>query len=436
VRWHVRSVILIVSLVTIGGALLLHPSPAAAHPLSTSAVLLDIGSDKVTGRIQLPIDRLAIARDEPLTGSVVMRQGAMDGVRRYVAAHVSAGDANGRGQWNVSVTGGSVQAIDAVDHLVFGIELTPIGHGLQNFELHYDAIVERLLSHRIFVAARASGADAYTTVGVIDWETRILPIPTRGSIAQQDFWTATRLGISHIASGADHLLFLCMLLLTAPLLARGGHWMRSNQLGRNGIRVIRIVTAFGLGHSITLALATLGYLNGSARVVECLIALSIMVSAVHALRPLTHGEIWIAAGFGLVHGLGFAAALEGLDLSRTSLVVELAGFNVGIELTQLIVVALVMPSMMLLSRTRAYRGVRIALAAGGLILACGWFGERTTMLAHNPFEGVSEALVASPFLVAASLASISVLSWLLPALRRPHDHPDVEPSQRALVSPT
>jgi hypothetical protein len=195
------------------------------------------------------------------------------------------------------------------------------------------------------------------------------------------------------------------------------------------------VTAFGLGHSITLALATLGYLNGSARVVECLIALSIMVSAVHALRPLTRGgEMWIAAGFGLVHGLGFAAGLEGLDLSRSSLVVELVGFNVGIELTQLIVVALVMPSLMLLSRTRAYRGVRIALAGAGHILACGWFGERTTVLAHNPFEGLSEALVANPILVAASLASVSVLSWLLPALRLPHDRPDVDSSQRALVS--
>ena len=122
-------------------------------------------------------------------------------------------------------------------------------------------------------------------------------------------------------------------------------------------------------------------------------------------------------------------------MSRTSLVVELAGFNIGIELTQLIVVVLAMPSMMLLSRTRAYRGVRIALAAAGLILAGGWFGERTTMLAHNPFEGVSEALVANPFLVAASLAAMSVLAWLLPALRLPHDHPDVESSQRALVSP-
>ena len=275
--------------------------------MSTTAVLLDVGSDNVTGRIQLPIDRLAIALDQPLTGSVVMRQGAIDGVRRYVAAHVSASGANGKDQWRVSVIGGSVQAIDGIDHLAFGIELTPVGHVPQNFEFHYDAIVEHLLSHRIFVAARASGADAYTTVGVIDWETRILTIPIRGSVTQQGFWAAMKLGVSHIASGADHLLFLCMLLLTAPLLARGSRWVRSNQLQRNGIRVIRIVTAFGLGHSITLALATLGYLDGSARVVECLIALSIMVSAVHALRPLTRGgEMWIAAGFGLVHGLGFA----------------------------------------------------------------------------------------------------------------------------------
>lgn len=421
--WCVRAVSLLAVLVVASAALLLDPARAVAHPLSTSAVLLDIGPDRVTGRVELPIDRLAIAMDRPLTGSVVTRSGEIDGVRRYVAAHLSADDASGAAPWAVSVTDGSVQRIDGVDHLVFGVELRPLGHGLQSFVLHYDAIVERLLSHRIFVAVRASGEDAYTTLGVIDWETQALTVAVRDSPAQQGFWAAIRLGISHIASGADHLLFLVMLLLTAPVLARGGRWVRCNDLRRNGIRIIRIVTAFGLGHSVTLALATLGYVNVSSRVVECLIALSIVVSAVHALKPLTRGgETWIAAGFGLMHGLAFAAALEGLDLNRTSLVVELLGFNLGIELTQLIVVALVMPSLMLLSQTRTYPGVRMSFAVAGIILAGGWFGERATLLAHNPFETISDALVASPLLVAATFAVASALVWLSSRMRLPKDH--------------
>jgi HupE / UreJ protein len=412
--------VLIVCVIAVAGSAMLNPPRASAHPLSTSAVLVDIGVDTVSGKLQLPIDRLAIALNQPLTRSVVEHTGEMDGVRRYVAAHVAVSDAAGGTPWQVSVTGGRVETIDGVDHVVFTTNFTPIGHALQDFDLHYDAIVEHLLSHRIFVAARHQGTQAYTAVGVIDWQTQTLTVATGGASTENGFWAAARLGIAHISSGADHLLFLLMLLLTAPLLASGGRWTMSNNMRRNGIRVVRIVTAFGMGHSITLALATLGYVDVPTRVVESLIALSIVVSAVHALRPLVHrGEVWIASGFGLMHGLAFAAGLNELDLNRTSLVVELVGFNLGIELTQLMVVALVMPSLMLFSRTCVYPSARILIACGGLALAIGWFGERTTVLTRNPLGAVSDTLAAHPLLIAAGLALASASTWAMPPLRSP-----------------
>jgi hypothetical protein len=89
------------------------------------------------------------------------------------------------------------------------------------------------------------------------------------------------------------------------------------------------------------------------------------------------GEIWIAAGFGLMHGLAFATLLGRLDLTRGSLVTELLGFNLGIELTRLLVVALIMPSLLALSRTQLYPAVRAALANGGIVLAPpGWPNAR------------------------------------------------------------
>jgi hypothetical protein len=188
-----------------------------------------------------------------------------------------------------------------------------------------------------------------------------------------------------------------------------------------------VVTAFALGHSLTLALAVLGYISVPTPVVESLIAVSILVSGVHAVRPLIRGgEVWIAAGFGLMHGLAFAALLGRLDLSRSSLVTELLGFNLGIELTQLVVVALVMPSLVILSRSRAYPFLRTALAGLGIVLAAGWLAQRTTLIATDPLDTVSDTLVNHPLAVPGVLA-VAAVPVLVSQLRRPSRQPTSRP---------
>jgi hypothetical protein len=262
------------------------------------------------------------------------------------------------------------------------------------------------------------GTETYTTVGLIDWESQTLTVPVQGATAEQGFLAAVQMGVKHIGEGADHLLFLVMLLLPAPLLARRGRWTRTNGFRRSCVRVVHVGTAFAIGHSITLALAALGYLSVPTRVVESLIALSILVSGVHAVRPIVRGgEVWIATGFGLMHGVAFAALIGQLDLSRGSLVTELLGFNLGIELTQLIVVALIMPSLMVLSRTRVYPTVRLALASFGIVLAAAWLAERTMLTTVNPLDGVSAALVEHPFTSAACLACVAAATWAVPRSR-------------------
>jgi len=416
-RWAARTAALLLCLVAASAAQILTPPMASAHPLSTTAILLDIGSDQVTGQVQLPIDRLAIALNQPRTATVVVQPVELEELRQYVASHVSASDPADGAAWAVSVAGGRVETIDNVDHLVFDFALRPPNGTARDFLLHYDAIVHHLLSHRILVSSRPVGTDTYTAVGLIDWESQTLTVPAQGATAEQGFLAAVQLGVEHIGEGADHLLFLVMLLLPAPLLARRGRWVRTDNLRWSCLRVVHVVTAFAVGHSITLALAALGYLSVPTRVVESLIALSILVSAVHAIRPIVRGgEVWIASGFGLMHGVAFAALLGELDLSRGSLVTELLGFNLGIELTQLIVVALVMPSLMVLSRTRVYPTVRIVLASFGLVLAAAWLAERTMLTTVNPLDGVSAALVEHPFTSAACLACVAAATWAGPEI--------------------
>jgi hypothetical protein len=107
-----------------------------------------------------------------------------------------------------------------------------------------------------------------------------------------------------------------------------------------------------------------------------------------------------------------------LDLNPGgSLVTEL----LGIELTQLIAVVLIMSSLIVLSRTRIYPAVRIALASLGIVLAAAWLAERTTLITSNPLAGVSELLVAHPFVVAGGLAGLAAGDWAVPRLADPVD---------------
>jgi hypothetical protein len=139
--------------------------------------------------------------------------------------------------------------------------------------------------------------------------------------------------------------------------------------------VAKLVSAFTCGHSLTLLLAAVRGVELPVRPVETLIALSIVAAAVHALWPVfTASETWIALGFGLVHGLGFAGALRGFGFDTRSLLVALGGFNLGIELMQLVLC--VVPCLLLLSRRPVYPALRIAGAAAGLCAGLIWIVER------------------------------------------------------------
>lgn len=397
------------------------PAAASAHPMATSAVLLDVGSEQVGGEVQLPLDRLAVALDRRLTPAAAAGP-LLAGLERYTRSHIHATGADGRA-WRVAVGGGHVQKVDGTDHLVMSVTLMPPDRKVTDFDLRYDVILEQLVTHRAIATIRTEWDKGTTrrhpvTLGVFDWTTKSLEVHADGGSWLRGFTATVGLGVQHIGEGADHLLFLLLLLVPAPLVVRGGRWRRRDDARAGVVRVVHVVTAFAAGHSITLALATFGLVHVPSRLVECLIALSILVSALHALRPLVPGgEALIAGGLGLVHGLAFATLLGDLGLSGGALASSLLGFNLGIELTQLLVVALIMPSMYVLSRTAAYGAVRTALAMAGSLLSGAWLLERTSLIAGDPFAGVSTALVQHPFAVAAVFALAAAVARYVPIAR-------------------
>jgi hypothetical protein len=216
-----------------------------------------------------------------------------------------------------------------------------------------------------------------------------------------------RLGMRHIAEGTDHVLFLLTLLLPAPLLVNGSRWGGFGGARHSLLRILKVVTAFTIGHSITLALAAVGLVRAPSRPIEVLIAVSILVSAIHALRPLFAGrEAAIAAFFGLIHGLAFAATLGELGLGWRERVVSILGFNIGIEAMQLIVVAAFMPSLVLLSRTSVYPVLRISGALFAGLAAVGWIAERLLNLDISVDLAAHQALWIAGGLLLTSACAI------------------------------
>jgi hypothetical protein len=235
----------------------------------------------------------------------------------------------------------------------------------------------------------------------------------RGLRGRVGFASIFRLGMRHIAEGTDHLLFLLALLLPAPLMVIGARWAGFADVRSSLLRILGIVTAFTIGHSLTLASAAWGLIRVPSRPIEALIAFSILISAIHAFRPIFPGrEARIAAFFGLIHGLAFAATLEKLGLGRWERAGGLLAFNLGIETMQLIVVSTILPSLILLSRTRAYPFLRIGGAVFAGSASLGWIGERLFDL-HNSVDAVVAVVAHYPAWIAGVLFSISLLCWLL-----------------------
>jgi hypothetical protein len=226
------------------------------------------------------------------------------------------------------------------------------------------------------------------------------------------------------------LLFL-LTLLPAPLLTFAGRWKQQATVRPSLLRILTIVSAFTLGHSLTLAMSAFGLVRLPSRPVEVLIALSILISAIHAVRPLFPGrEAWIAASFGLVHGLAFASALNELGVTGRYRAVSLLGFNLGIESMQLVVVAITLPALLLLSRTALYSAFRSSGAVFAGIASLVWSVERVTDR-QTPLGDWIQALAHHGIMFSCFLWLVSIRGSARPeSLRKADAHSHIDPQAR------
>ncbi|MGK0388994.1 MAG: hypothetical protein ACI94Y_001728 [Maribacter sp.] len=203
------------------------------------------------------------------------------------------------------------------------------------------------------------------------------------------FYALVKLGVWHIWIGLDHILFIFALILPAVVLRRkkdeagfykpklGSSWAPKESFKKSFFYILKIITFFTIAHSITLAVASLGLFTPPSWLVEAIIALSIALAAFHNIVPVFKAKEWmIAFGFGLFHGFGFASVLGEKGLSGDYMVLSLLGFNVGVELGQVLIICMIFPFLFLLRKQKIYSSI---ITYGSIVLifiSFYWFIER------------------------------------------------------------
>ncbi|MEY4387008.1 MAG: hypothetical protein RLY20_2291 [Verrucomicrobiota bacterium] len=207
-------------------------------------------------------------------------------------------------------------------------------------------------------------ADTHLTAAISAMRS-VAAVPSLEARPRPGFHDFFKLGVWHILTGFDHLLFLGALLVcvrrVGPMLA--------------------VITCFTLAHSVTLALAAMELINISSRIIEPLIAASIIVVGIENLirREAQGDRYFMAGGFGLIHGFGFASALHetGLGRAGSEIVLPLFSFNLGVEAGQLAVATVVVPLLLWARRSTKFAVFGAQFISIGVILVSAyWFLER------------------------------------------------------------
>ncbi len=375
--------------VVLGAVTLVSPlaSTAHAHETKQPYLYVFVSESTVDGRVELAVDDVAEVIGLELDGTdatieALLRENA--GVLRdYAAEHLAIGS-EGR-EWDLEF--GRLDLFrEGPGALAFAViqytATLPAGEVTRVLDITFDPFFDEI-DGRDGLLLLTGGWDG----GVYDRDKEALVTYTPGSRTQSidlggrgewdNFRSGVTLGIDHIKSGPDHILFVLALLLPSVLIFREV-WRPTKGFGSALWRVLKIATFFTIAHSVTFTLAGMDWLPlPPSKLVEAIIAASIAAAALHNLHPIFPNREWLLVfAFGLFHGMGFASLVSSLDVSRTSQLVSLLGRNVGIEIGQVAVILVLFPALYLLRRTPVYAPFLTISSIVLSIVAIGWMFER------------------------------------------------------------
>lgn len=357
---------------------------AQAHKPSDSYLVIDVDGSHVRGQwdIALRDVDIAIGLDTDGDGAITWRE--VRGHHAEIAAYALSRLSLSRGSNACALVTGEQLIDEHTDGMYSVLRFSATCAVAGDLTVDYSLLFDQDPQHRGLLRIVQAGLSQESAVFSAASHQRTFGHVSSGLESFKSFVVD---GVKHIAIGADHILFLIALLLPAVMVREGARWRPAAGFPETLRQVVGIVTAFTIAHSITLSLAALGFLHVPSRIVESLIALSVVLTAADNVFPFLPRKRWrIAFAFGLLHGLGFASVLLDLGLPRDALAISLFGFNLGVEIGQLALVALLLPAAFMIRHRPAYP--RFALGAGSLVIALvalGWLLERSLSMPFMPF---------------------------------------------------
>lgn len=353
-------------------ALLLWTGAAAAHGSSTSYVVVNAANSDVAVTWSLSLRDLEDAIGIDQNGDGILTWDEVRSQKTRIDAYALT-------RLRISTAGATCMPRDppahAIDdlgdgaYLVLNFQLrcpVPIGQ----LDVTYDALFEVDPQHRGLVNVTLNGIAQGAVMSPGGRSVGFGKEPSIAAFATA-FFTG---GVSHLLGGADHVLFIVVLLAPALLRPRAvdSSWARL-------IEVVRLLTAFTVAHACALTLAVIGVVAVPARLAEAAIALTILVTALDNIWPFLPGRRWILAlGFGLIHGLGVAGGLGPLHLPPMMLALALIAFNLGLEAVQIAIAVVATPAAIVLRAAHGASWRLLPLLSGAAACAALiWLMQRT-----------------------------------------------------------
>ncbi len=354
--------------------LALLPTMAFAHQSSTALLTLKETTDGLRGSVQWQLIDLeqSLRLDQNRDGELLWGEvkAMTPEIRAYVGRHlkVQQGGEACPPQFNVPLRFNNARGVMA--SAIVPVTFVCASEG--RVEVTYTGLFSLLPEHRLLWDL--SSGDL-TRQGVLEssGSFSINPEMTTAQLNQQTFSEFFVQGIIHILLGPDHVAFLLTLLLVSVLVQQKKDWQPAADVRTCVKTALLYVTTFTIAHSLTLSASALGWLALPGYWVELIIAASVVVAALHNLRPYLPASAVVVFLFGLVHGFGFASVLGELTTGTGNIVWALFGFNLGVEAGQVAITLVVMPLLISLRRLGWYRKVLVRyLSAALAVLGSYW----------------------------------------------------------------
>lgn len=372
--------------------LLLAPSTLShAHSLGQSYIFLRIYDHSIEGRLEITVEDLERVLSVSLrpSGQVTLDdiQTHLDSILAYVTPRFYVGTA-GRAL-PLRFDGSDIRRIEIADYVLLNFTADSLAQIPEVLELEYSVLFDTDADHRNLLVIEhnwktATFNNERAVSLVFSPLNRRQTLDLSSSSFLRGLLGIVQLGTWHIWIGLDHILFLLALVLPAVLERKDGRWKPVASFRTALINIVSIVTFFTIAHSITLSLAALEVIQLPSTLVESIIAASIAIAALNNLYSRFQVREWgIAFVFGLFHGLGFASVLTHLGLQQQNLVLSLLGFNLGVEIGQVVIICALFPLLYSLRRTHLYFPILRYGSVFLIVVALSWFAERAFGLAFS-----------------------------------------------------